>query len=201
MKQSFSMEEMTGWVFSLTEPKPLLACPCFSPQPIMKSNWNISPVCAQKILGLEVILVCRLSDEGYTRNYGQLSGSWLLLCWNCKVCMVMIISFSVSGIDYLWNKMIYSQGEYATKFILRVFLEHQGQTPWLIGLLPNLLVLAVPSSSGCMKFRYAHLLLSTHPMGESSALPMCRALSYPFMYTCKVGAFTTLIHLPGGHQT
>lgn len=89
----------------------------------------------KKILGLEVILFCRLSDEGHTRNYGQLSGSWLLLCWNCKVCMVMIISFSVSGIDYLWNEMIYSQGEHAMKFILRVFLEHQGRRPWLIGLL------------------------------------------------------------------
>lgn len=129
----------------------------------MKSNWNISHVCAQKLLGLEVILVYRLSDEGYTRNYGQFSGSWLLLCWNCKVCMVMIISFLVSGIDYLWNKVIYSQGEHAMKFILRVFLEHQGRRPWLIGLLPNLLVLAVPSSSGCMKFRHAHLLLSLIP--------------------------------------
>lgn len=163
MKQSFSTEEMTGWVFSLTDPKPLLACPCFSLQPFMKSNWNISHVFAQKLLGLEVILVCRLSDGGYTRNYGQFSGSWLLLCWNCKVCMVVIISFSVSGIDYLWNNVIYSQGEHAMKFILRVFLEHQGRRPWLIGLLPNLLVLAVPSSSGCMKFRHAHLLLSLIP--------------------------------------
>lgn len=95
---------------------------------------------------MEVILVCRLSDEGCTRNSGQLSGYWLLLCWNRKVCIVMIISFSVSGIDYLWKKMICSQGEHAIKFILRVFLEHQGRRPWLIGLLPNLLVLAVSSS-------------------------------------------------------
>ena len=58
----------------------------------------------------------------------------------------MIISFSVSGIDYLWYKMIYSQGEHAMKFILRVFLEHQGRRPSLVGLLLNLLVLAVSSS-------------------------------------------------------
>lgn len=41
----------------------------------------------------------------------------------------MLISFSVSDIDYFQNKMIYSQGEHALKYILEFFLNAKSKGP------------------------------------------------------------------------